>query len=268
MRASPYVVLALSAMSSALPTVSFEKRDLSDSIRDYFTAVGKHIEDIRSQPKIQLPMTCNLDKLIMPVANPALPAPATGNKVVHVAIGRGVQNYTCADNKATTIPVSVGAVASLYNATCTGANYPDLLDKMPGVAALFPVPNVNQQLTPPNLLLSGHHYFGDGTTPIFDLDVVPQRSYGLFVGKKDSASPAPASAPKGDPPRGSKAGTKGYGSVAWLKLTTKDGTPFGTSKGIKEVYRLNTVGGNPPTTCSGQPKAFSVDYAAEYWFFN
>ncbi|MCJ1303419.1 hypothetical protein MMC08_006228, partial [Hypocenomyce scalaris] len=57
----------------------------------------------------------------------------------------------------------------------------------------------------------------------------------------------------------------GYGSVAWLQLQAETVTE---SEGVvKEVYRLNTAGGNPPPTCKGQLAAIEVQYAAEYWFY-
>ena len=36
---------------------------------------------------------------------------------------------------------------------------------------------------------------------------------------------------------------------------------------VKEVYRLDTAGGNPPKTCSGMPPSVGVDYSAIYWFW-
>jgi len=41
----------------------------------------------------------------------------------------------------------------------------------------------------------------------------------------------------------------------------------GTVGSLKNVYRLNTASGGPPDTCLGMPPAFSVQYAAEYWFW-
>jgi hypothetical protein len=35
----------------------------------------------------------------------------------------------------------------------------------------------------------------------------------------------------------------------------------------KEIYRINTAGGNPPESCTGQKEAFEVEYSAEYWFY-
>lgn len=36
---------------------------------------------------------------------------------------------------------------------------------------------------------------------------------------------------------------------------------------VKEIYRVNTAGGNPPKTCDGMPTTFEIQYAAEYWFY-
>jgi hypothetical protein len=69
---------------------------------------------------------------------------------------------------------------------------------------------------------------------------------------KNASTPAPVGAVKGQ-------GEVGYGAVPWLKLITKNGS----TGGLEEVYRLNTAGGQPPTTCTGMPAAFEVQYAAE-----
>jgi hypothetical protein len=58
-------------------------------------------------------------------------------------------------------------------------------------------------------------------------------------------------------------GGLGNGSVPWLYLQYLDGT----TNGLKAVYRLNTAGGSPPKTCESMPAVFTVQYAAEYWFF-
>lgn len=53
---------------------------------------------------------------------------------------------------------------------------------------------------------------------------------------------------------------KGFGAVPWLKLTARDGT----TGGLQEAYRVNTAGGNPPTTCEEHVGSnFDVQYAAE-----
>jgi hypothetical protein len=169
----------------------------------------------------------------------------------HVAIGRGTQNYTCGTN-ATAAPTAVGALATLYNATCVASTYPDLLEALPNVALQFNLTTANQaSLSPSNLLISGHHYFSNLTTPSFNLDTTAM-NLGFAPCAKNSSVPAPAGAPVGQ-------GGTGYGAVAWLKLLTRDGA----TGNLEEVYRVNTAGGNPPATCAGMPAAFEVQYAAE-----
>ncbi|KAI9808137.1 MAG: hypothetical protein M1825_004594 [Sarcosagium campestre] len=190
----------------------------------------------------------------MPEAAVALPPPSAGLKVAHVAIGRGTQNYTCADSLETTIPVATGAVATLYNGTCRAANYPEILAVTPGVELQFK-PTDGESISPARLELSGHHYFTAAGVPAFDLNT--PKPYGLLFGSKNASTPAPADALKGK-------GNQGFGAVPWLKLTHKEG-----SVGFQEVYRVNTAGGNPPPNCKGvKPGAFEVDYAAEYWLYN
>ena len=179
-----------------------------------------------------------------------LPTPSAGLNPVHVAIGRGTQNYTCADSTSGSTPVQVGALASLYNASCVAANYPDLLAMMPNVTLGFAIPSGTDPLFPSDIVLSGHHFFADATTPTFDMDSATD-SFGTCPTAKKGSIPAPASSMKG------QNGT-GFGSVPWLQLSAKTNSTM-----FKEVYRVNTAGGNPPPTCEGMASAFEIQYAAE-----
>jgi hypothetical protein len=175
-----------------------------------------------------------------------------GLSLKHVAIGRGIQNYTCSQTNATAAPVSIGAIATLYNATCVASTYPDLLTVLPNVALQFNLTSNDQAtLSPSYLAISGHHYFSNTTTPDFDLNT-PAMSLGFAPCSKNNTVPAPAGAPIGQ-------GEQGHGSVAWLKLVTRDGA----TGNLEEIYRVNTAGGNPPATCAGMPATFEIQYAAE-----
>jgi hypothetical protein len=137
---------------------------------------------------------------------------------------------------------------------------PDLLAKICPIALDLPIPTSNSPSTYSNSSpfyqgMSGHHYFTDAKTPYFDLDT-SAHAYGNGAFKKGDSTPAPENGAPG--PYNS-----GNGPVAWLRLDAKsqDGQVF------KEVYRLNTAGGQPPKTCEGMPAAFEVPYAAEYWLY-
>jgi hypothetical protein len=175
-----------------------------------------------------------------------------GLKLKHVAIGRGIQNYTCSQTNATAPPVSIGAIATLFNASCVASTYPDLLTVLPNVALQFNLTSNDQPtLSPSYLAISGHHFFSNATTPAFDLNT-PASSLGFAPCMKNNTVPAPSGAPAGQ-------GGQGHGSVAWLKLVTRDGA----TGNLEEVYRVNTAGGNPPATCAGMPAIFEVQYASE-----
>jgi hypothetical protein len=169
----------------------------------------------------------------------------------HVAIGRGTQNYSCSTTNATAAPASIGALATLYNASCVASTYPDLLSLLPSVALQFNLTSDAQStLTPSNLAISGHHLFTNTTTPFFNLDASMQ--LGVAPCAKNNSINAPTDAPKGQY-------DQGFGAVPWLKLTTRSGT----TGGLEEIYRVNTAGGNPPATCAGMPATFEVQYASE-----
>jgi hypothetical protein len=183
-----------------------------------------------------------------------LPVPATGNVLKHVALGRGVQNYTCSDPAA---PVAMGAIATLFDVTALAYASLNTLNSITQSAVYLTLPpNIaNSKLKIPgtnDLAVIGKHYFSAGGMPIFDL--YNANSEILFA-KKLLAVPAPSTASKGP---------EGTGAVPWLKLDDKGG-----SIGVKEVYRVETAGGNAPALCTGKAAGtvVSVQYAAEYWFF-
>ena len=70
--------------------------------------------------------------------------------------------------------------------------------------------------------------------------------------------------------------TASSSAVAWLQLKVL-GAPLPGSLfidsadqvgNVQNVYRVKTIGGNPPPTCDGQPAVITVDYAAQYWFYH
>jgi len=243
----------LAALGLASPTPSgFE---WSPGMEKFYSTVDKHVQLARQSSNFPNAPACNLANAVFPVAPTPLPSPS-GLTLVEVAIGRGVQNYTCANNSASATPAPVGAIASLYNASCVAANYGDILTMLPPLALQFPVPSASSNLQPSNMDQVGEHFFETTTTPVFNLNANPDSQLGVAVCAKQANSTAPATADKG-------VNGVGNGAVAWLYLTTTTAT----TGNIKSVYRLNTAGGSPPKTCSGMPASFSVDYAAEYWFY-
>lgn len=253
-----WALSALCAVALSSPTLNFspgaaERPAEMKILSEYFSMLGQKVQEGKNMA--QAPV-CNLNNAVLPVASPTpLPAVSAGLTLKHVAIGRGTQNYSCTAN-ATAAPVSIGALATLYNATCIASTYPDLLEQLPNVALQFNLTSADQAtLSPSNLAISGHHYFSNTTTPTFDLDTTAMQ-LGFAPCSKNNTVAAPAGSSVGQ-------GDVGFGAVAWLKLVAR----VGATGNLQEIYRVNTAGGNPPATCAGMPATFEVEYAAEYWFF-
>jgi len=182
-----------------------------------------------------------------------LPSPVAGTSLKGLTLGRGTQNYTCADSSATTIPVSIGAVATLFDATPLLPFLPpmegqEVLDILPSYLVSFPYAALENSSLP----VKGHHFFDSAVVPIFDLT---STDVGLLVGSKIGDIAAPNGSTPG--PNG-----VGPGAVDWLALGACDG-----SSGLAEGYRVFTAGGKPPKTCEGQAPTIEVQYAAQYWFY-
>jgi len=201
----------------------------------------------------QIPPECDLnglDNVVLPVANPPLPAPGADLYLASIVIGRGVQNYTCG-NDSTAAPVAIGAVATLYEASCIAVEDPELLASLPGRALAISLPTDPEEdlvCGAQPLERNGHHFFNSAKTPTFDFTEADDEALGLALVSVGARSPAPDAAT----------------AVPWLQLSRVDGS-VGP---IQSIYRLNTAGGVAPATCEGQPASISVQYAAQYWVFS
>ncbi|MCJ1437638.1 hypothetical protein MMC27_007025 [Xylographa pallens] len=182
-----------------------------------------------------------------------LPSPAAGTCLKALTLGRGTQNYTCADSTANSVPVSIGAVATLFDTSPLLPFLPpmegqEVLDILPSYLVSFPYAALENSSLP----VKGHHFFNSAVVPIFDLT---STDVGLLVGSKIGDIAAPTGSTPG--PNG-----VGPGAVDWLALCASDG-----SSGLANGYRVFTAGGKPPKTCEGQAPTIEVQYAAQYWFY-
>jgi len=194
-----------------------------------------------------------IEDLVLPTTNTSATLPTTTLSLVYVAVGRGIQNYSCASVGAA--PVAVGAIATLYDATPLAEWSMDVLNSIPGSAVNDAPPAAGQDYTLPapanDLALLGHHYFAADGTPTFDLTSVSK----LLYGSKNGDIKAPANAP---------VGPAGTGAVDWLSLVAK--ASYDASIGLGQVYRVETAGGSAPASCTSTD-LITVQYSAEYWFY-
>ena len=193
MRYSLWIAAALAPFALAAPKYDgWVPASPSDSkfISTYFNQLAQKVEEGRSWPAAPV---CDLSKAVMPVcksthlptaretiltfsaATEPLPAPDAGTTLKHVAIGRGIQNYTCDTTNATAIPKAIGAVATLYNASCIAATSPMVLNTLPGFALQFNLGPNPAAANPANLDVSGLHYFTELGVPFFNLDTAKQQ---------------------------------------------------------------------------------------------
>jgi hypothetical protein len=172
--------------------------------------------------------------------------PTTNLTLQYVAIGRGVQNYTCSAIGAT--PVSDGAVATLFDATTIAKTNEALLHTIPPKIVYLPLPASSLAMTGGVFPILGHHFFDAKLTPTFDLSSVNK----ILYGNKTADIKAPSTA---------NVGPAGTGAVDWLQLQKKSTY---TSVDMAMVYRVETAGGQP-TACNSTD-IISVQYAAEYVF--
>ncbi|KAI9758909.1 MAG: hypothetical protein M4579_002720 [Chaenotheca gracillima] len=184
-----------------------------------------------------------------------LPIASDGLVLKIVTLGRGTQNYTCASDDSSAAPVSVGAVATLYDTsdllTKLGQDYLNILTRYAVLTGAGPATR-NAVLAPPltTTPVAGKHFFDAKGVPTFDLSCSGK---GLLHGKKLADVKAP---------KDSATGQSGEAAVDWLELGDAGG-----STGVTQVFRVQTAGGSPPKTCKDQKANIEVQYSAQYWFF-
>ncbi|KAJ6489957.1 hypothetical protein C8R45DRAFT_868093 [Mycena sanguinolenta] len=190
----------------------------------------------------------------LPSNQTALVAPTTSP--LFVALGVGVQNYTCSSTTSTY--TSIGAVASLFDISC--------LDKTPAFATVqtsaygawkaapsgVSANTIGAKVGASNLL--GYHYFvtspsGTGISPKWDFT-----STGKFAGNSSAFILA---AKAGD----IAAPTNSATNVDWLMLNNVQGSL------ASKVFRIDTVNGQPPTSCVPGSADISVKYASKYFLY-
>ncbi|KAJ4368981.1 hypothetical protein N0V83_006063 [Neocucurbitaria cava] len=166
-----------------------------------------------------------------PLRQPPAPTPIQQqHRLVLVALGTGTQNYTCSTDL-TAAPAAIGALAQLFNASCALSSDP--------TASTQSLGSIEESAS------IGAHFFLDSTTPDFDIT-----GLGNTEAKKAEEIVSP----------------QGSENVKWLRLTAQ---ATGTTSSVKEIYRLNTVGGVAPANCAGRTagEVVTVDYQAQYWVY-
>ena len=170
----------------------------------------------------------------------SLTPPADGLKLKAITLGRGTQNYSCTSPFAT--PVSLGAKADLLDASVILPHLPkheaeQILNQLPSYLVNYNFDNIENSTIP----ILGYHIFSADKVPYFSLGKI-----GTLAGRKVENISAPAQA----------------NAIDWLKLDSVAG-----SVNLKEGYRVETAGGKPPKTCTGQPAQIEIPYAAQYWLY-
>jgi hypothetical protein len=260
MRASTLLLPAMAMLATAAPKYpEFDLKHMKEpgaaleTLSNYFNLIAYKT---KAAKVIGRPPVCDVSTAQMPIAPEPLAAPSKGLKPHHVALGRGTQNYTCADNRASSVPEAAGAVATLFNISCLASVSPELVTTVANMAIHFSVDEAaHRALGPTPWPVSGVHYFQAPGVAYFNLNEGSTAGkFGEAPCQKNGSTVAPAAAAVG--PKGEKA-------VPWLKLNVIEGA----TQDIKEIYRVDTVGGSPPATCEGMDDTFTVEYAAVYWFW-
>ncbi|KAJ6544511.1 hypothetical protein B0H19DRAFT_886334, partial [Mycena capillaripes] len=179
----------------------------------------------------------------LPAGQTALVSPTTAPQFM--LLGVGIQNYTCSSAG---IYTSIGALASLFDISCDqSADFASIqttaFDIWNGASADTPSSSIGSQVAAPDLL--GNHLFvtspsGTGISPEWVIGSA------LVIGAKVGDIVAP---------------TDSTTNVDWLALNNAQGTL------ASKIFRIDTVGGQPPTSCVAGSDPISVKYTAKYYLY-
>ncbi|KAJ7701077.1 hypothetical protein B0H17DRAFT_1045921 [Mycena rosella] len=199
---------------------------------------------------------CDTSAAIMdlPKNQTQLVAPTTAP--LFVALGVGIQNYTCSTS--TLKYTSTGAVASLFDISC--------IDKTPAFATIqttafnawkaapasLTATAIGAKVAAPSLL--GFHYFvtaasGTGISPKWDFTSTGKNAgnaTAFVIGAKVGDITAP---------------TDSATNVDWLALNNAQGSL------ASKIFRIDTVAGQPPASCVAGSADISVKYTAKYYLY-
>ncbi|KAI0696842.1 hypothetical protein BC835DRAFT_1271280 [Cytidiella melzeri] len=199
---------------------------------------------------------CDLSKVTL-----TIPASSSGTPLAapiaatpeFVGVGVGTQNYTC---NAQGTYVSAGAYAELFDVSClpSSDSYETIIDIASAAWSIAPaswtaakVIQAMAELKNPSVL--GQHYFvtnaAGGLSPKWDFTSASEAGHAdaFVIGAKTGDIPAPTNPTK---------------NIDWLSLSAASGDL------ATQVYRLQTRGGQPPSTCTvGSPEIF-VKYVSLY----
>jgi hypothetical protein len=179
--------------------------------------ISKELNNMQLGNCSDINATLPLDK-----TEPQLPPPSPELSLKYVVLGRGTQNYSCPCPEKSPEPTTVGALATLFDASCLAETHPSLLHELPGALSNAPVEALSfmavltGQIASPDTggLIPGKHYFNGAGVPTFDM---------RFGGSEDwMTTELAAKAPP--PSKGSAVAKNGKGqNVKWLKLTATGG---------------------------------------------
>ncbi|KAJ6464861.1 hypothetical protein C8R45DRAFT_777573, partial [Mycena sanguinolenta] len=197
-----------------------------------------------------VPRSCDTSDAVMdlPSGQTALVSPTTAP--LYVLLGVGVQNYSCTSTTSTY--ASIGAVASLFDISCL-IDTPEFasvqttaFDIWSAAPSGTSANTIGSQVSAPTQL--GYHYFvtspsGTGISPEWDFTTTTgQYVIGAKVG--DIAAPT-------DPAV----------NIDWLALNNAQGTL------ASKIFRIDTVNGQPPTSCVPGSDPISVRYTSKYYLY-
>jgi hypothetical protein len=163
-----------------------------------------------------------------------------------LVLGVGVQNYTCSSAG---IYKSTGAVASLYDLACI-SQVPEFNDIQDLVYNVWKASPTSAKL-PMTTSFMGNHFFitsPSGLSPVWDYRAGAAKGNpdAFVLAAKVADVPAP---------------TSPQDNVDWLQLKSVSGSL------ATQIYRTDTRGGSPPTSCTPGSAPISLKYVAKYWLY-
>lgn len=184
--------------------------------------------------------------------------------LAYATIGIGTQNYTCSGGKYVQTELHDGPMTIVFDASSLFYDCPEAISRATGERLqLYKDHNEDLNATNVKPILDAFAMIYSSEKPgireTFDKNAPPSTVFNMYWSypqlylNANITTSVPAPSPT---------------DLDWAYYSEASNGNEKLDHGISHVYRVQTVGGQPPSSCSSDNDVLSLPFAAEYWIYS